>query len=284
MDFARWVTTKEAWWALSDPRPNTNWPAISQGYYNSNIVNGAKRLDLGIVTLGTGTKPIDIIRRPPPAESAVVTQQRYMAQASVHILLSDKPQDIMNMPCIDNTTQPFDLSKLARPAAVLQNPATGAADAQIAYLQGKLGVNFVPLATSGSAGVYAPASPAVPAGNGYWVAAGQPIIPGYLKIEIQIGPSMQLSPCGNWQDVTLAVLGLGYVGRNINPVAGVADTALPVLPVGQQPPQAAVGCPEPFPNAIIRLERIRDNPLADCRESKSVRRERAGKHRESKHV
>ena len=83
------------------PKPpavaNTNWPTISQGYYNSNIVSGAKPLNLGIVTLGTNTKPVDIIRRPPPADAAIVTQQRYFAQASVHILLSDNPEDIMNM-------------------------------------------------------------------------------------------------------------------------------------------------------------------------------------------
>ncbi len=234
---------------------NTNWPAISQGYYNSNIVNGAKPLNLGIVTLGTGTKPIDIIRRPPPAEATVVTQQRYMAQASVHILLSDTPQDIMNMPCVDPATQPFDLSKLAQPYATLQ----ASADPQITTLRATLLGNLVPLATSGATtpAAYTPSSPTVPAGDGYWTTPGSPILPGFLKIEIQ---TSQGSPCGNWQDVTLAVLALGYVGKNINPVAVVPDTSLPLLPVGQQVSQAAVACAEPFPNAIIRLERIRDNP------------------------
>jgi hypothetical protein len=237
---------------------NTNWPAISQGYYNSNIINGAKPLNLGIVTLGTGTKPIDIIRRPTPVDAPVVTQQRFFAQASVQILLSDNPADIMNMPCVDSTTQPFELRKLAQTWAALQ--ASG--DPQITNLRGKLGVNLVPLAMSGavSAAAYTPSSPTVPAGDGYWVANGVAISPGFLKIEIQTGGSMSLSPCGNWQDVTLEVLGLGYVGRNINPVPNVADTSLPLLPGGQQAAQAAIGCPEPFPNAIIRLERIRDNP------------------------
>jgi hypothetical protein len=234
---------------------NPTWPTISQGYYNSNIVNGAKPLNLGIVTLGTGTKPIDIIRRPIPADAAVVTQQRYFAQASVHVILSDNPADIMNMPCVDPTTQPFDLRKLAQTAATLQISA----DPQITYLRGKLGAKLVPLATSGSTGAYVPSSPLAPAGDGYWVAPGEPIEPGFLKIEIQ---TSQGSPCGSWQDVTLEVLALGYVGRNINPVGAVPNTSLPVLPAGQQVPEAATGCPEPFPNAIIRLERIRDNPGA----------------------
>ena len=215
---------------------NPNWPAISQGYYNSNIVNGARRLDLGIVTLGTGTKPIDIIRRPPPNEATVVTQQRYFAQASVHILLSDKPQDLMNMPCIDATTQPFDLSKLTQ--AYLASPA-GAADPQITFLKGILGPNLVPLATSGAGAAYIPSSPTAPAGDGYWLKTGQPIIPGFLKIEVQTGISMQNSPCGTWRDVTLAVLSLGYVGRNINPVAGVAD--IPAAGIAWRPATSASG-------------------------------------------
>ena len=59
--------------------------------------------------------------------------------------------------------------------------------------------------------------------------------------------------------MTLEVLGLGYVGRNINPVSVLTDVSLPSLPGAQMPPQNTV-CAEPFPNAIVRLERIRDNP------------------------
>ena len=236
---------------------NPNWPTISSLDYNSNIVNKAKILNLGIVTLGTGTLPIDIIRRPIAADSPVVTQQRYFAEASVHVLLSDNPADIMGIPCVDGTTPPFDLRKLAQPAAVLQ--ASG--DPQLVYLKTKLGANLVPLAASGAGAAYSPSSSTVPAGDGYWTANGEPTEPGFLKIEVQ---TSQNTPCGNWKDVTLEVLGLGYVGKNINPIgppgAYVPDTSLPLLPGAQQVGQAAVGCPEPFPNAIIRLERIRDNP------------------------
>jgi hypothetical protein len=234
---------------------NPAWPTISQGAYNSNIVTGVKPIQLGIVTLGTGTKPVDIIRRPLPADAPVVTQQRFFAQASVKILLSDNPADIMNMPCVDGTTQPFELRKLAQPYATLQANPTG--DPDIANLKGKLAGKLVPLAMSGAGAAYNPSSPAGPAGDGYWVAPNVAIEPGFLKIEVQAGSSMQIWPCGTWQDVTLEVLGLGYVGRNINPVAAVNNTQLPVLPPGQQ---GAATCPEPFPNAIIRLERIRDNP------------------------
>jgi hypothetical protein len=232
---------------------NTNWPTISQGYYNSNIVSGAKPLNLGIVTLGTNTKPVDIIRRPPPGDAVIVTQQRYFAQASVHILLSDNPADIMNMSCIDPTTQPFELRKLNQPYATLQ----ASADPQLTYLKGKLLANLVPLASSGAGAAYAASSQSAPLGDGYWTATGTATSPGFLKIEVQ---TSQGTPCGSWQDVTLEVLGLGYVGRNINPVGAMSHNTLPALLAGQQVAQSAVGCAEPLPNAIIRLERIRDNP------------------------
>jgi hypothetical protein len=234
---------------------NSSWPTISQGYYNSNIVTGVKPIQLGIVTLGTGTKPIDIIRRPTATDPAVVTQQRFFAQASVHILLSDNPADIMNMPCIDLTTQPFELRKLNQTWAALQ----ASPDPQLAYLKTKLGANLVPLASSGAGATYVPSAPSgAPTGNGYWTAAGVASDPGFLKIEVQTN---QGTPCGAWQDVTLEVLGLGYVGKNINPVGVVPDTSLPILPTAQMPAQNAAGsCQEPSPNAIIRLQRIRDNP------------------------
>ena len=87
---------------------------------------GARQLNLGIVTMGSGaTQAIDIIRRPVAGESSNVTGERYFAQASLRVLLSDSPADIMNLPCTDQTTQPLDLSTLAQPVA--NWPAAGAA-------------------------------------------------------------------------------------------------------------------------------------------------------------
>jgi len=66
--------------------------------------------------------------------------------------------------------------------------------------------------------------------DGYRVPAGAPLLGGYLKIERQ-------TPQGLWQDVTLEILNLGIAGRNL-----------------------ANNCTEPNPLAVIRLERLRDNP------------------------
>ena len=101
---------------------NTNWPNISLGTtnYAGNLRNGqgsafpkqstgATQLNLGLVTIGKGaTQAIDLIRRPAQGEGAVITNERYFAQANLRILLSDNPSDIMNLNCVDQSTQPFD--------------------------------------------------------------------------------------------------------------------------------------------------------------------------------
>jgi hypothetical protein len=79
---------------------------------------------------------------------------------------------------------------------------------------------------------------ALSAGNaaaGDRVAANTPVIGGFIKMEMQTN-------AGAWQDVTLEILNLGIAGR-------------------QWPDPAVAGpnCAEPNPNAIIRLQRLRDN-------------------------
>jgi len=223
--------------------PNVNWPTISTGPaptdYNSNLINGsgssnpttstgAKQLDLVIVTIGSGaTQEIDLIRRPSVGEQPNVTAERYFAQASLRVLLSDNPADIMNLPCIDPSTQPFDLSQMSFPVGI-----NGAANSwskggpnnypplQALYTQMVAnGVTPLPLAASGAKNS---AGGAYNAQDGYWLPNGYPIIRGYLKIEQQNGYG---SPCGGWKDVTVQVLAYGYVGRNIDPVPQSLDGA-----------------------------------------------------------
>jgi hypothetical protein len=224
---------------------NPNWPAISASF-NGNLRTGVKPLNLTIVLLGNGNaKPIDLIRRPVAGENAAnpgVLGERYFSQASLRILLSDNAADIAGLPCV-SPGAPFNLADLALPVA---NWATPNATALLAAMNAA-GTTPVPLAASGATGTaYNPA-------DGYWQASGVPIITGYIKIDAQ---SPYGSPCGGYIDVTREILGLGYAGRNTNPVS-LAPPTLPALPGAQVPPSA---CPDPHPNAIIRLERVRDNP------------------------
>ena len=178
----------------------------------------------------------------------------------------------MNLPCIDGSTQPLDLSTLAMPVASWTGTAANLRTAMTANETLGYDTPPVPLATSGAvkgATVYNPT-------NGYWLPTpngnapngtpyatgfGLPIIKGYIKIEVQTAYG---NPCGTWKDVTLEVLSYGYAGKNLYPQIGLASgtgygAAEPLLslPTTQQ---AVSPCQDVHPNAIIRLERVRDNP------------------------
>ena len=65
------------------------------------------------------------------------------------------------------------------------------------------------------------------------------LLRGFLKIEIQTAP-------GSWTDVTSEVLGLGYIGRAVQ--AG-----------------GPAACPtDPHPDAIIRVQHVRETPTTDA--------------------
>jgi Tfp pilus assembly protein PilX len=302
------------------PARNTNWQTISQTDYNSNLINGqgsyfpqystgASQLNLAVVTIGNGTtQSIDLIRRPAQGEGATITNERYFAQASLRILFSDNPNDIMNENCVDQTTQPFDLSYLTTPPGVGGANWLASPYAPLVTLTKKMianGVPLIPLPASGAAstagytsidGYWLPTSTGTPGNTSFF-----PIVKGFIKIEAQLAPYPSACTSADQSDVTIEVLALGYIGRNINPVTQSLDGAninpswyyngtdmssgkapnLPTLPtaaLGYQnstttPPGGGTfvassvstvaspkACPEPHPNAIIRLARIRDNP------------------------
>jgi hypothetical protein len=266
---------------------NTNWPTISLGssYYAGNLRNGATGADplnLGIVMLGNGsTHSIDLIRRPVVGESSSVTNLRYFSQASIQILLSDNPTDISSLPCVDTGTAPFNLASMAMPVASWTGTAATLATKMTTNNTAGYNTPPVPLAASGAALGATGYSPSGTTGNGYWLTtpnatgfttgSGLPIIKGYIKIEVNQSPS---NLCTSWKDVTLEVLSYGYAGRNINPNPTGANltstqygSSQPLLTLGTtevNPPAgtgaAATPCQDVHPNAIIRLERVRDNP------------------------
>jgi hypothetical protein len=268
-------TEGSATWSAAKPFPtNSTWPTISQTDYNSNLANHRtgvlQKLQLPLqIRQNNPVSPIELIRRPTQGEAGdpELLGQRYFAQASMKILLSDQARDIMLLPCIDATTQPVDLSTLAvdRTSPFGYYGFTGYDPTTILptwYVAGNS--RPIPIATSaGGRGTPAKtvsdvsASSPQPNGynsvDGYWIPRFDPMITGFLKIEIQIAYD---NPCGRWQDVTQEILKLGIAGRNQNP-SSVAFPNAPTLPSVQVPPSS---CADPSPNAIIRLEHLRDNP------------------------
>jgi hypothetical protein len=297
---------------------DTNWPNISLGTtnYAGNLRNGqgsafpkqstgASQLNLGVVTIGKGaTQAIDLIRRPIAGEAANITNERYFAQASLRILLSDNAADIMNLPCVDQGTQPFDLSWLAMDPGTNGTNWLNSGYAPLVALYNKMVANNVvplPLAVSGAL----PGATAYNAADGYWLPApsaappnnpNYAVIKGFIKIEAQTAPYPMTCNAADQKDVTVEVLALGYVGRNLNPVPqsynGTTVAAQWVQPTAATPHPVPAGlpsftlpyqngatitqaptalypnpstnypgtCPDPHPNAVIRLERVRDNP------------------------
>jgi hypothetical protein len=270
---------------------NGSWKTIAASF-NGNLRSKVKPLNLTITLLGNGaTQPIDLIRRPLRGEDASnpgILGERYFAEASLKILLSDNAADITSLPCV-SAGAPFNLADIARPVAAWATAnATALKTAMTAA-----GTTLLPLAASGATtGAYVPGTAG---GDGYWQPSGTPVITGYIKIDAQTAYG---APCGTWKDVTQEVLSLGFAGRNINPVPQSLDgnnlnpawagtnaamdqgkaPALPNLPTvqmsGQNGGNLAAGnftaistaaaptgtCKDPHPKAVIRLERIRDNP------------------------
>jgi hypothetical protein len=248
---------------------NAGWPSLSISTYHGYLRNGdlfpptytgknttgATALNLTIATPQIGGTPIDLVRRPIANElknTPGKLGERYYAQASLRILLSDNPADITGLDCA-TATAPVDLSLLAQPTGAASFPAAVTA---AATETGGMTVNgIVPLAASKAASGVKYTST-----DGYWVAAGVPIVTGFIKIEAQTAYGV---PCGTYKDVTAEILGLGYAGKNLNPVnaaSGLWKGAAPTLPLLPSAQLAVSTCTDPHPNAVIRLERVRDNP------------------------
>jgi type II secretory pathway pseudopilin PulG len=311
------------------------WTTLSIGTYNGNIRNGrtgARTLVLPLVD--QGARPIDIIRRPAQGSnehvgpSRAVYNQRFYAQASLRILLSDTAADISTLP-LATATAPVPLDGTATvaqydrspPLAVSAGPGstttTGVTNpgvnvtipivdvrpllptlrvgattvvcsgrnAALTQFTGCVGTPISVNGTSVTGGAmstvtnnptvwnaatidvannaaFAPlpffwgdnitgctiyTATLLMNGNGVSAAtgnlpnnavlttaalstAGQPMINGFIKIEMQTAPDV-------WVDVTTEVLNLGIGAPN----------------------QSGFLCNDPSPDAIVRVQRLRDN-------------------------
>jgi hypothetical protein len=214
------------------------WTSVAAGTYNNRVRNGrtgAKRLDLPLVS--DGAMPIDIIRRPSltVADSADVLGQRFFSMASLRILLSDRASDITGLQTV-TAAPPVNLARLAKDTAYqATNNGLGVAFSP---------PNVIPLAQAGTR--YAPGTTGTNAGKAYDLPPGTPLEDGFLKIERQ-------DRNGNWTDVTMEILNLGFTGRNIaNGGTWNSFSTTPTCASGLQN--------DPNQYAVIRFQRVRDNP------------------------
>jgi hypothetical protein len=232
--------------------PNPAWQGIENGYGGpgGELTNGVSPLTLTSASLGGITTPISLIRRPVPGEATsnpAEFSQQYYSQVTLRILLDDYKtpgspasgcagSDMMSLNGIDTSKNPVDLTTIAN------------------------------IATSGAANstVSGPFTPA----DGYWQTKGTATIQGCLKIEYQ-------DTSGAFHDISSTtspgLLSYGYRGKNINPqtktqlatVSAGQEISLPLEPASPNQYSKYVApspCTDVDTTAIIRIERLRDNP------------------------
>ena len=294
------VTGTSVYGNVSTALNNPTWSGTVLSAYNGQVQNGVPVLSLTSTALGGITSPISLIRRAVPGELAANPaefNEQYFSEATLRILLDDYPTgvtpgsanacknaDMMSLDTV-TTTVPVDLATLAFPSDA---STTGAAPTWYTGASNSPAGALFPLPVSGAAG-----GTTYSATDGYWLMSSgttnsanngkaSPTILGCIKIEYQ-----NLS--GAWTDVTTTILNMGFTGRDIAPAGtykgsdGATNITyaypgsavkLPTLPTGSavgfpaQGPSPAgtalatipASCTDPSLNAIIRLERVRDNP------------------------
>ncbi len=201
---------------------NPNWDTFSVTATNGWMRNGRTGAKrLDLPLTQMGALPIDLIRRP------VVNSNENNVNAAVF----GQRYFAMASLRILLSDNPADITNL--PTATADPPVqlTAAGLAAAGYVVGPANP---PLAQAPSANWTDQ--------NYRTTVANAELIGGFLKIEVQL-------PDRTWQDVTLEILNRGIAGRNLS--RGVLNT----------PDNGTCsGLGEPNPNAIIRLQRLRDNP------------------------
>jgi hypothetical protein len=263
------VSGSSVYGGVSTTLNNPTWNGTAEPAYNGQLANGTPILSLTSTALGGITTPISLIRRAIPGEWAsnpAEFAQQLFSEGALRIMLDDYPAgvtpgtlgachnaDMMSLDFVSTGVDPVDLATLTA------SPTIPSAWWNAAIQP------FYPLPTSNAqSATYKTYTHTAPR-DGYWFQNGKPIITGCLKIEYQ-------TAVNSWTDITKPILNLGYTGRNINPQPSyIAPPQLPVLSqtaqVGAQGPTSnpnvtvKTACiTDPSPNAIIRLERLRDNP------------------------
>ncbi|MEO5819222.1 MAG: hypothetical protein ABIT71_01845 [Vicinamibacteraceae bacterium] len=211
------------------------WSTLSATGYNGWIKNGltgARRLDLPLVS--NGARPVDIIRRAPATELATsdVHKQRFYSMGTLRVLISDQRADLTALPNIRVT------------AGVSPMPLSGdfVVDATEGGEPTNLSANTYKFAASNASATYTQLMQA-----GFRTTAGTSSIGGFIVINLQ-------DRDGNWVDVTKEIMNLGFAGKRISRTGG-APVATPGL---AWTPDYVNGCTETHPNAVIRLQRLRD--------------------------
>jgi hypothetical protein len=205
---------------LGSAQNETTWTNLSIGTYNGYIRNGR-----------TGAKRLDL---------PLVTN----GASPIDLIRRPPASEDVNKPLVyqqryyTSASLRILLSDTAADITGLPGvTATAPVNLEAALGLGPASIGGAPVATSSGSGQYKS-------------TLGVSLIGGYIKIEKQ-------DSAGAWTDVTGEVLGLGIAGRNLS--NGTLHTAF-TGSNGQNSTTNTCLATEPQPNAVVRLERVKDVP------------------------
>jgi hypothetical protein len=237
-----------SWTGGFPPTGGTNggWKGISTTTFNSFIVNGltgATKLQLPFVQ-SSKVGAVDIIRRPSPADTTLLTNARLYTKAQIRILLADTIADLHPERGAAQLPDGQDVQ--------LGTPATGfiATTAGNMYfasaVKGTSSNNWTTVApttcnnTLTSWPLHGQITNAATACQSVW-----------LRVEYQ-------DSAGAWHGVTKEWLGYGF-GRPFNmPPTAPTGSASGACPVGAYPQYPAGQCYNPISPAILILQQLQD--------------------------
>jgi hypothetical protein len=264
--------------ALGTPFNEPTWTNVSCCAYNHYLRNGrtgARPLNLALITIG-GTNT-DLVRRPATPNENVANPtlfgERDYSKASLRILLSDTAAQITNLPTV-TATAPIQLdgdwAGAGKPAGYNGvNPVDGN-HPPIALSMGNVATNTIGPTNAGAAVINVNSTAGFRPGGGTILLNGTRVTCG----TVNAGPPASFSNCagtpaaGDNSPVTTyyttnlntSPLG-GFLKIESQNAAGVwTDVTLEILNYGIASASLNGNCPDPNPNAIIRLQRISDTP------------------------
>jgi Tfp pilus assembly protein PilX len=235
---------------------NSNWPTISESYYNGWIVDGnngnpggtgASSLTLpfaaGTTTSGNpgpGPWPFEIIRRPPPGESinSTLGAARLANEAQIRVLISDIESDLHFSDWNGDSTQDIPLGSptYGGPSDTVGLTVNGTAGYYFAWANN----NSATKDPNGTRPASVDPDYIAPAGNttGYW-----PLLVNPQTTSGRTGNSWLLVEAkwnadGKWHGVTKEWLGLGFArGLSVpNAAKGITNNVHPqAILIFQQP-------------------------------------------------
>jgi len=270
---------------------NSSWTTLSISSYNANLIDGAfgcprgtgaKNLQLPLLNqtaVSQGATALSLIKEPPATEApstSAIFPYRFFAYpvgtgyAMLRILIADTQNEILAEPTVSSGA-PMALFCAPGPLSTCTNLSAQSLPAASVTGAPNSPATLPPWAASSgtaNAPTIGSSTKSTTKGTGDWYKAHYPRLWGYIKIEYASATSSGASGTDPgaiaWTDVTAEILSLGTTGRNLSNItwltpSGSANPGNPISGTGNG--DGTVGtCREPYPNAILRFQRLTDVP------------------------